>query len=88
MDCEPAHPLPKTGRGGQPEPEGAMAAPERHPLPNWKQASLLRLLGILDGQHPLGGSQPEISSPEETHGTPEKVHWLYTQKTERQGRGR
>ena len=28
----------------------------------------LRLLGVLDGQHP-----------------PEKVHWLYTQKTERQG---
>ena len=46
-----------------------------------------RLLEILDGRHPLRGSQPEISSPEETNGTPEKVRRLYTQKTERQGWG-
>ena len=26
--------------------------------------------------------QPEISSPEETHGTPEKASPLYTQKTD------
>ena len=46
--------------------KGAIAASERHYLPNCKQASLLtRLLGVLDGQHP-----------------PEKVRWLYTQKTE------
>ena len=33
-------------------------------------------------------TQPEISSPEETHGTPEKAHQLYTQKTEQLGWGR
>ena len=32
-----------------------------------------RFLGILDGRHLPVGSQPEISSPEETHGTPEKA---------------
>ena len=32
--------------------KGAIAAPERLYLPNCKQASLLRLLGILDIHHP------------------------------------
>ena len=32
--------------------KGAIAAPERHYLPNCKQASLLRLLGVLDSHHP------------------------------------
>ena len=51
--------------------KGAIAAPERHYLQNCKQASLLRLRGVLDSHHP-----------------PEKVHQLYTQKTEGQGRQR
>ena len=47
-------------------------APERHYLPNSKQASLLtKTSWDLDGQH-----------------LPEKVHRLYTQKTEWQERGR
>ena len=39
--CGLAHPPPETGRRGQPEPEGAIEAPERHPIPNCKQTSLL-----------------------------------------------
>ena len=31
--------------------KGAIAALKRHYLPNCKQASLLRLLGVLDGHH-------------------------------------
>ena len=57
-------------------------APERHPIPNCRQASLLTKTswdsGLLTSAR---GSQPEINSPEETHGTPERVHRLYTQKT-------
>ena len=45
-------------------------APESHPITNFKQTYLLRLPGILDGRHPLAGSQPEISFPEETQGMP------------------
>ena len=47
-----------------------------------------RPLGILDGRHLPGGSQPEISFPEQTHSTPDKAHPLYTQKTEQLGWGR
>ena len=32
--------------------KGAIAAPERLYLPNCEQASLLRLLGVLDSHHP------------------------------------
>ena len=39
------------------------------------------ILGFWTVDIPLGGSQPEISSAEETHSTPEKVRQLYTQKT-------
>ena len=76
-------------REGSQSWKGAIVAPERHHLPNCKQASLLtKTSWDLDSRHPPGGSQPEISSPEETHSTPEKVSQLYTQKTKRQGQGR
>ena len=39
--CRLAHPPPETGRQGQPSWKGAIVAPERHHLPNCKQASLL-----------------------------------------------
>ena len=35
-----------------------------------------------------GGSQPEISSPEETHGTPEMVLLWYTWESKQLGPGR
>ena len=34
-----------------------------------------------EGRHPPGGSQPEISSPEKTHRTPERALPLRTQET-------
>ena len=34
-----------------------------------------RLPEILDGQHPLGGLQPEISFPEQTQGAPDQRAW-------------
>ena len=78
----------RAGEGSQSQ-KGATVAPERHHATLVSRLHCLpRLLGIPDGRHPPGRSQPEISSPEETHGTPEKVRRLYTQKTERQGRGR
>ena len=43
------HPPPVTGSQSW---KGAITAPERHYLPNCKQASLLRLLGVLDSHHP------------------------------------
>ena len=41
-----------------------------------------------DSGHLPGGSQTEISSPEETHDTPETVLPLHTKKTKRLGQGR
>ena len=55
----------QAGQGSQSR-KGAIAAPERHPIPTCQA----RLLGILDGRHQPGGSQPEISFPEETQGAP------------------
>ena len=52
--------------------KGAIAAPERHYLSNCKQASLLT----------------KTSWVLDSHHPPEKVHQLYTQKTEHQGRER
>ena len=64
-------------------------APERHPLPNCKQALLLTKTSWDSGWLTSAGrviarDQP----PEDTHGTPEKALPLYTQKTEHQGWGR
>ena len=78
----------QAGEGSQSQ-KGAIAAPERHHLPTCKQASLLTKTSWDSGwSYPLGGSQPEISSPEETHGTPKEVRLFYTQKTEQQGQRR
>ena len=46
------------------------------------------LSGILNSWHLPGGWQPEISSPEETHSTPEMMLSRHTQETERLGPGR
>ena len=86
-------PCRRQAREGNQTQKGAIAALERHHLPNCKQAFLLTKTSWDFGRlhrrtHPPGGSQPEISSPEETHGTSEKALWLYTQKTEQVGRGR
>ena len=45
--------VPQAGTGSQSRKgwKGAIAAPERLYLPNCKQASLLRLLGVLDSHH-------------------------------------
>ena len=42
------HPPPGTGGQSRKDWKGAIADPERLYLPNCKQASLLRLLGVLD----------------------------------------
>ena len=70
--------------GGSQSQKGAISAPEGHPLQNRKQAPIClpRLLGILGGWHSQGGSQPGISSPEETHGIPETGTPAATQETE------
>ena len=54
------HPLLGTGSQSHKGWKGAIAAPERLYLPNCKQASLLRLLGVLDSHHLLtrGASGP------------------------------
>ena len=69
--------------------KGAIVAPERHHLPNCKQASLLTKT---PWDSVWSTSSMRVSardlSPEETHGTPEKARRLYTQKTEQQGWGR
>ena len=80
----------KTCRRGQLEPEGGNCGP--------REASSTKLKGGFVGNQdvlgfwtvdiPLGGLQPEISSAEETQGTPEKVRPLYTQKIEHLGQGR
>ena len=45
------HPPPGTGSQSHKDWKGATADPERLYLPNRKQASLLRLLGVLDSHH-------------------------------------
>ena len=78
-------PIPRwrqAGKGSQSQ-KGAITAPERHPIPNCKQtSSLTKIFGILDSQHLPGGSQPEISFPEEKHGAR-----VYTQKPSGWDRG-
>ena len=72
----------QAGEGGQ-SWKGAIAAPGRHHLPNYKQASLLTKTSWDSGQ---STSTRRVAArdqhPEETHGTPEKACRLYTQKTE------
>ena len=71
--CGPAHPPPETGarraparaRRGKLDPRKGIPYQTANRLPVSNQR-----LEILDGWHPPGGSQPEISSPEEIHGTP------------------
>ena len=45
------HPLPGTGSQSRKGWKGAIADPERLHLPNCKQPSFLRLLGVLDSHH-------------------------------------
>ena len=78
----------QAGEGSQSQ-KGAITAPERHHLPNCKQASLLTKTSWDSGR---STSTKRVAArdqpPEETHGTPEKVHLLYTQKIKLLGRGR
>ena len=73
-----AHPLLEAGgRWAAARARKGHTRPQRwHPPPNCKHAPSCQpsLPGILDGWHPPGGLQPEISSPEETHGTSEMAH--------------
>ena len=67
-------PLPTGGRrqgGGE---RGKLSLREGTPYhtANRLPASNQRLPETLDGQHPLGGSQPEISFPEGTQGAPQR----------------
>ena len=87
--CGPADPPPETSRPrvGKPEPERGNRGP--------REASSTKLqTGSVANQEFLGfctvdiRPQPEISSPEETHGTPQKARPLYTQKTEQLGQRR
>ena len=59
MDCP--IPLLETGRHGQPDPEGGDRGHRETSFTNLQRD----FLGILDSRHPMGGSQPEISFPEE-----------------------
>ena len=74
--------------GGQPEPEGeGQSRPQRrHPPSNCEQAPSdePRLPEILDSWHPPGGSQPETSSPEDTHTV--QLRWR-SHRTPRKPRG-
>ena len=89
-------PSPARGReacGGQPELERGNLGP-RDSILYQTAISAIRLpvtnqdLGFWMVDICWEGQQPEISSPEETHSTPEKAHLLYTQKTEQLGQGR
>ena len=76
------------GGGGQREPERGNRGPRESSSTKMQTGSVanqefLRFWMV----ESLGGSQPGIRSPEETHGTPKKAHPLYTQKTERLGLG-
>ena len=64
--------------------------PRPHLSPNCEQAASCEphLFGILDRSHLPGVLQPEISSSEETHGTPGKVPSWSTQETIRLGLGK
>ena len=60
------HPPPGTGSQSRKGWKGAIAAPERLYLPNCKQASLLRLLGVLDSHNlPHKGHQRSTQKTEQ-----------------------
>ena len=60
------HPPQDTGSQSRKGWKGAIAAPERLYLPNCKQASLLRLLGVLDSHHlPHNGRQQYTQKTEQ-----------------------
>ena len=60
------HPPPGTGSQSRKDWKGAIADPERLYLPNCKQASLLRLLGVLDSHHlPHGVRQRSTQKAEQ-----------------------
>ena len=60
------HPPPGTGSQSRKGWKGAIADPERLYLPNCKQASLLRLLGVLDSHHlPHKGGQRSTQKAEQ-----------------------
>ena len=67
MDIATAdHPPPGTGSQSRKDWKGAIADPERLYLPNCKQASLLRLLGVLDSHHlPHGMRQQSTQKAEQ-----------------------
>ena len=61
------HPPPGTGSQSRKGWKGAIATLERLYLPNCKQASLLRLLGVLDTHRPPPkGRQQYIQNTEQT----------------------
>ena len=84
-----AHPLLEAERqaGDSQSQQGAISAPETASSTKLRAGSQLLTKFSWDGWHLPGGSQPEISSPEETHGTLEMVLLLCTQETEHLGRG-
>ena len=55
---------------------------------SWDPGELGSLSGAQGQWDPSGGPQPETSSPEEAHGTPEMVLLLLTQETKGLGQGR
>ena len=60
------HPPPGTGSQSRKDWKGAIADPERLYLPNCKQASLLRLLGVLDSHNlPHEGHQRSTQKAEQ-----------------------
>ena len=60
------HPPPGTGNQSRKDWKGVIADPERLYLPNCKQASLLRLLGVLDSHHlPHRGRQQSTQKAEQ-----------------------
>ena len=60
------HPPLGTGSQSHKDWKGAIADLERLYLPNCKQASLLRLLGVLDSHHlPHGGCQRSTQKAEQ-----------------------
>ena len=60
------HPLPGTGSQSRKGWKGAIADPETLHLPNCKQASLLRLLGVLGSHHlPHKGRQRSTQKTEQ-----------------------
>ena len=72
--------------GGSQSWKGAIAAPERHPPPNCKQAPLLTKNSWDSGR--LTSTGRVALRDQLSEGMPEKVHPLYTQKAEQLGQGR